>query len=78
MTTCRCTFPVSQCVSCLWSCRGREQDAALGPTRESWEVLTLPWAVLRYPAVVNYGPAWSGPLTEGNVAAIVWPAFMPR
>ncbi|MFQ5732365.1 MAG: hypothetical protein ACE5KM_10475 [Planctomycetaceae bacterium] len=31
----------------------------------------LPWVVVRYPAVVTYAPAWSGPLTKANVAALI-------
>lgn len=32
---------------------------------------TLPHMVVRYPAIVNYGPAWSGALTESNVASLI-------
>jgi len=31
----------------------------------------LPWMVVRYPNVVNFGPAWSGVLSESAVSALI-------
>lgn len=48
-----------------------QPDADMLKLWKSQRNAKLPWMVVRYPGIVNYGPAWSGPLSKEAVTTLI-------